>query len=188
MTATKAEPSRESILEEIEINQRIGADHRFSEKEWSVIIAALRAPAGEPVAPNNGESLITVKIPEGYASTWDFLNDCGLEVVYPTAPAGGEGVRLPEIAPNKCFCCKGDLYLNGANYCCDRGSSESFCIDDLAALAPRGAEPVNSHAAPTSRVEELEKALREISELYQGGHGYRAVGIARAALQTGGGK
>lgn len=88
MTAIKAEPSRESILEEIEINQRIGADHRFSEKEWSVIIAALRAPAGEPVAPNNGESLITVKIPESYASTWDFLNDCGLEAVYPTAPAG----------------------------------------------------------------------------------------------------
>lgn len=47
--------------------------------------AALRASA----APEEGTLVpgdtITVRIPEGYETAWDFLNDCGLEAVYPTA-------------------------------------------------------------------------------------------------------
>lgn len=163
MTAIKAEPSRESILEEIEINQRIGADHRFSEKEWSVIIAVLRAPAG-----NAGvrEGVVMRDNLREARSALAMIR----ETIETLGPVGA--VQASEHLDGPTFMHEAEALVAGIRH----------------TLASREAEPVNSHAALTSRVEELKKALREISELYQGGHGYRAVGIARAALQTGGGK
>lgn len=78
-----------------------------------------------------------------------------------SAPAGNDGVRLPAIAPGKCFCCGGDLHLNGANYVCDRGSSTSYHTDDLSLPQAREAEPV---AWPNNSNESVPLALRYLAE------------------------
>lgn len=62
-------------------------------KAWDAALAAAPPSPGEGTKPEPlipGET-ITVKIPEGYDTAWDFLHDCGLEAVYPAD--GDTGVR-----------------------------------------------------------------------------------------------
>jgi hypothetical protein len=84
----KAEPLREAIARAICCpkgcvrNDDCLAGDRREHREIAAAILALAPPvvdrSADPVLPG---STITVIIPSGYDTAWDFLNDCGLESV-----------------------------------------------------------------------------------------------------------
>ncbi len=49
--------------------------------------------------PGNGDVVI-VKVPDGYDSVWDFLNDCGLETAPATAPVACRWRHVNSVSPD----------------------------------------------------------------------------------------
>lgn len=76
----------------------IKAEIKRLEKAGFVVSPRSGDAAQAASEPANGD-VVTVKVPDGYDSVWDFLNDCGLESVPPQPVAIAYASGMPPGLP-----------------------------------------------------------------------------------------